>query len=88
MTLKAQQAVLILKNDRAPYSGILMPSSYVKDLEQKAALAKMYKDTLDKNSDCLPELSSFEPPPAGSGFWEGAVVGVLSSVLVFVIIRH
>ena len=88
MNLKADQALLIQKNSPAPYSGTLMPSSYAKDLAQKAALARMYKDQLDKNKDCLPELSSFEPSTTKSGFWEGLIVGAMAAGLVAVIITH
>lgn len=86
--LKADpQALLLQKNSPAPYAGLLAPVNYIKDLEQKAALAKMYKQTLDKNTDCLPELSSFEPRNPGTGFWEGALVGIMTSVLVVVIVH-
>lgn len=87
INLKAQQALLLKKNDLTPYAGVLAPSSYIKDLEQKAALAKMYKDTLDKNKDCLPELSGFEPSTS-SGFWEGTILGGMVVGLLAVIFKH
>ncbi len=86
MTLNAQEAIFLKKNNVAPYAGILAPKSYIVDLEHKADLAKMYKDTLDHNTDCLPELPGIAPPSVG--FWEGTAVGGAVIFLLEIIFHH
>ena len=74
--LQAQQAVSLQKNELTPYAGILAPFGYIQDLERRSALADFYKTELNKNKDCLPELSSFEPPVTNhSSFFLGALAG-------------
>lgn len=85
--LRAQQAILLKKNNPAPYAGILAPPGYIKDLEMKSKLASIYKKTIDENSNCLPELSSLEPT-SGLTFWEGIVVGSMITGMIAVLISH
>ncbi len=90
--MKAQQspqAILLKKNDPAPYAGILAPVNYIKNLEADSERAKLYKLEIEKNKDCLPELSAFEPPSNDSSFWLGAGIGLsIGTILSIVLIHH
>ncbi len=86
INLKAQEAILLKKGDLSPYNGILAPHNYIRDLERRSTLMDFYKSEVEKNKDCLPELSAFEPDTAQ--FWEGTVVGAaLSFLIVTALIR-
>ncbi len=82
-SLRAQQAILLGKNSPAPYSGILAPTGYIKDLEMRAVKSDFYKAELTKNVDCLPELSNFEPPPiVYKSFFLGIGVGAALTLII------
>lgn len=85
-TWSSPQAVFLKKNSPSPYDGVLAPVGYINDLERRSDLATMYKDQLDHNTDCLPELPGIAPPSAG--FWEGTAVGAMVISLIWVIIKH
>lgn len=89
MSLKAQDAILLRKNDIAPYSGILAPQDYMRDLEGRAEKADFYKLEISKAKDCLPVLSEFDPVVTNStAFWIGTGIGFILASTVFITFKN
>lgn len=80
------EAQLIKKNEKAPYTGILMPRDYASDLQNRAEKADFYKAELEVNKDCIPTMAMIPSETSQESFWIGTGVGATMALILGVMI--